>query len=452
MGYDLTMLSLKTRYAELLSRGAKKSAWGSPAPSSGANLTSEIVNLILAEAVTARASDIHLEPRHGQLMVRFRIDGKLYEVLEILESSEINVLPRLKILANLPTDSVSSRKALDGRFSMEIAGKKFDFRIATFPTLLGDSIAIRILNKDAGMVNLTKIGLNAADQARLERTIQRQSGLVVVSGPTGGGKTTTLYSLLGRLHTSSVNIVTLEDPVEYQIDGINQCDIKNKGNEEFISGLKAVLRQDPDIILIGEIRDHESAEIAIRASITGHLVLTSVHANSALGTVLRLIDMGLERHMVSYALIGALSQRLVRRICDGCRTPYKIDANTLARLCQQYGMDPKLFVQAIQKNADGGLHYLGNADSLPAEFMLYKGLGCDQCGGTGYKGRIGVFEVVQFTEELRDAIINKATLAEMENIASRNGFQSMAMDAIQKVKSGLVNIDDIYPILLEKSS
>lgn len=461
--YHPFMISLKAQYSQLLTRnggeGAKKSIWGgSPqgAPSHATNLTSEIVNLILSEAILARTSDIHLEPRTGKIVVRFRIDGKLHDVLEMEESSQVHLMPHIKILANIPTDTASSRKSWDGRFSKEIGSKKFDFRIATFPTLLGDKIAIRILNKDSEIVDLKKIGLGVGDHARLERIVQRKSGLVIVSGPTGGGKTTTLYSILRRLHTPSVNIVTLEDPVEYQIDGINQCDLKNKSNEDFISGLKAVLRQDPDVLLVGEIRDAESAEIALQASITGHLVITSLHANSALGTVVRLINMGLERHVVAYALVGTVAQRLVRRICDGCKVPYRVDANTLNRICVQCGLNPKLFIptpKPATPPTGGAVHYVTQqeAGQSPTEFTFYKGSGCDQCSNTGYKGRIGIFEVLQITDELKELIIRQAPIPELEAAAVRDGFQTLALDAIGKVKSGLVTIDDIYPILLEKS-
>lgn len=448
------MNTLKSKYAQLLAgfNNNKKSLWGSssPAQAGAANLTSEIVNLILTEAISSRTSDIHIEPRNNHVFVRYRIDGKLYEMLDIEEGPNVNVLPRLKILANIPTDSASSRKAWDGRFSMEVLSKKYDFRVATFPTILGDKIAIRILSKDAEIVDLKRIGLSPADQARIERIVQRKSGLVVVSGPTGGGKTTTLYSLLKRLHTPSVNIVTMEDPVEYQIDGINQCDVKNKGDEDFISGLKAVLRQDPDVLLIGEIRDKESAEIAIRASITGHLVLTSLHANSAFGTVMRLVNMGVAEHMVAYALIGAVAQRLVRKICDNCRVPQKVDAVTLERICESSGINPKLFSR-VSSGAEGGLQYVAGGESA-GDVMFYKGSGCEQCAGTGYRGRIGVYEIAQFTDEIRDAILRKLPVKEIERMATENGFQTLAMDAIHKVKSGVVSLDDIYPILLEKSS
>ncbi len=454
------MLSIKTQYAQLLSTFTenKKTVWGSTSASpAAATLTSEIVTFLLKQAIINRASDIHLEPRPDKVVVRYRIDGKLHEVLEVETNSNINLLPRIKLLAGIPTDQASSKKSWDGRFASEINGTKFDFRVATFPTILGDKIALRIISKDHDAVDLKKIGLSTADTVRLERLIQRKSGLIVISGPTGGGKTTTLYSILRRLYNPSVNIVTLEDPVEYQIDGINQCDLKNrgKGDEDFISGLKSILRQDPDIILIGEIRDSESAEIAVRASITGHLVFTSLHANSAIGTLVRLVNMGLENHVVSYALIGSLAQRLVRKICDGCKVPYKVDPPAIIRLCAQCGINPKLFFPAPQKptgQQSGSLLYTATDEKPSESITLYKGTGCDHCSGTGYRGRVGVFELVVVNEELREAIMNKAPVATLEQIAVKEGYHSMVIDAINKAKAGQVSLDDIYPILLEKSA
>ena len=322
----MSMNPIQVRYNQILAEAKKSnSIWAKSQKADSSNLTSDIVNLILSEAISIRASDIHIEPRLKGTHVRYRIDGKLHDILEVAEDTNVHIIPRLKILADLPTDPGSSKKAWDGRFTMDIHNQNFDFRISTLPTLLGDKMAIRILNKNAEIVNLKKIGLSPTSYSTLENIFQRKRGLIVVSGPTGAGKTTTLYSILHRLHTPDVNIITLENPVEYQIDGINQCDVNKKNSETFSSALKVALRQDPDIILIGEIRDLESAEIAIRASITGHLVMTSLHANSALGSVARLINMGLERHMVSYALTGAVSQHLIPRICESCRTPYKID-------------------------------------------------------------------------------------------------------------------------------
>lgn len=453
------MLSLKSHYTQLISQFSegKKSLWGGSSPQSnaGANLTSDVVDMILAEAVAARASDIHIEHRPTNFVVRYRVDGVLYDVLEIEKSTNITVIPRLKILANLPTDSASSRKAWDGRFTRTIAGHDFDFRIATFPTILGDKVALRLLNKEANTVNLKKIGLCIPDYDRLERMIQRKQGLLIVSGPTGGGKTTTLYSILSYLHTPAVNIVTLEDPVEYQITGINQCDLRNshkgeKDEENFATGLKAVLRQDPNVILVGEIRDKETAEIAIRASITGHLVLTSVHANDAIGTIVRLINMGLERHIVSYALIGSIAQRLVRRICEHCRVAQRIETPMLNRICQQCGLNPKMFSEMAKTDPDTRMHYLHSSDTSDGSVTFYKGKGCEHCVGTGYRGRLGIFEVLQFTDEFREAVLRQAPITELRTIAANDGFQTLAMDALRKVKSGQTTIDDVYPILLER--
>jgi type IV pilus assembly protein PilB len=452
------MIPLKARYADLLARYSdtkKPGMWGGSAPkqATGPNFTSEVVDLMLSEAVVSRASDVHIEPKQGGMRVRFRVDGKLHEVLDIKDHPELHIVPRLKILAGVPTDAASSRKAWDGRFSLKVGDGNFDFRMATFPTINGEKVALRILNKNSEVVDLKKIGLNPQDVLRLERMIQRKSGLFIVSGPTGGGKTTTLYSILRSLPAPTLNIVTLEDPVEYQIDGINQCDVKNKGEGEFASGLKAILRQDPDVILVGEIRDAESAEIAVRASITGHLVISSLHANSAAGTLMRLVNMGIEKHLVAFAMSGALAQRLVPRICDACRVPHKVDAQGLSRICTSCGIDPTLFVTPVT-TAEGSMHYLASeTPTLPTETTFYKGLGCDRCSGTGSRGRIGIFEIIQFTENIREALMkDDASSADIETLAAKNGFRSLAVDAIQKAKSGLVTLDDIYPILLEKSS
>jgi type II secretory ATPase GspE/PulE/Tfp pilus assembly ATPase PilB-like protein len=452
------MKSLRERFTDLLlsQKDVKKNAWGGAASTNiNANLSTDVVNLILTEAILMRTSDIHLEPCPDHIRIRFRVDGKLYDVLKVEHAANITLVSRIKVLSNLPVDAMSSRKAMDGRFTFSIGRDEVDFRVATFPTILGEKIALRLLRKDMGMINLKSIGLSPNDAMRLEKIIQRKSGLLVVSGPTGAGKTTTLYSLLARLHTPTVNIVTLEDPVEYQIDGMNQCDIRKKGDEGFAAGLKALLRQDPDIVLIGEIRDIETAEVAIRASISGHLVLTSLHANNALGTVIRLINMGLERYLVSYAVVGAVAQRLVPRICDSCRTPYKVASHTVERICEQFGLAPELFRVKKSATIKGDVQYVQdddpNALDTPGDLVFYKGTGCDVCNGTGYRGRMGIYEVVIFTEELRDGLIRSAHIPELEKIARQNGYRSLAQDAVDKLLAGLVTIEDIYPVLLEKA-
>jgi len=446
------MNPIQLRYDQLLAETKKSNPlWGKAQKPESSNLTSDIVNLILSQAVSLRASDIHIEPRQTHTQVRYRIDGKLHDILEVAEDANIHILPRLKILADLPTDAGSSKKAWDSRFTLPVLNQEFDFRVSTFPTLLGDKMVIRILNKNSEIIDLKKIGLRPSAYATLENVFLRKRGLIVVSGPTGAGKTTTLYSILNRLHTPDVNIITLENPVEYQIDGINQCDVNKKNSESFSSALKATLRQDPDIILIGEIRDLESADIAIRASITGHLVMTSLHANSALGSVARLINMGLERHLVSYALTGAVSQHLIPRICESCKTSYKIDTARFNKICTQCGINSSLFLNSITKTKEESIHYLTDNEKSTTDLILYKGVGCPKCNGSGYQGRIGIFEVIQFTEDLREAIVKDVSISDMENIAAAKGFQSLAMDAIQKAIEGTVHFDDIYPILLDRS-
>ncbi len=448
------MLSLQEQYQKLISgqNNPKRAAWGNAAVVAGPSLASDVLNTILSEAIKARTSDIHFEPCEDGLRVRFRVDGNLYEVLRIPNSHNVTIMARIKVLANMPTDAMSSRKAMDGRLSITVGKNEYDFRLATFPTLLGEKMAIRILSKDQGLVNLKKIGMSPEDLARLEKIILRKNGLLIVSGPTGSGKTTTLYSILNRIHTPQVNIVTLEDPVEYQIDGINQCDINKKGDETFASGLKAILRQDPNVILIGEVRDSETADIAIRASITGHLVLTSLHANSAIGTVIRLINMGLERYMVAYAVIGAVAQRLVPKLCEKCRVPYVIEFKVLQALCEECGLDSNSFLPA-KPAVEKAVEYIDDSnEAVPQEITLYKKMGCEHCNGTGYMGRVGVFEVVFFSDELRDAIIRNTPVAGLEAIARQKGCRSLAVDAIEKARLGLVMVEDIYPILLEKGS
>jgi type IV pilus assembly protein PilB len=445
-------MALKELYDQLLASQskAKTGLFKSSPPTENTSLTSQIVDLILTEALNSRASDIHIEPMKSSLKIRYRIDGRLYNVLEIPNSAEITIIPRIKVLSNMQTDAMSSKKSMDGRFSFKKGTQEFDFRIATLPTLLGEKIAIRILNKDFTIIDLKKVGFDGADLDRLEQSVQRKSGLIIVCGPTGSGKTSTLYAILNRLHTQHVNIVTLEDPVEYQIDGINQCDVKKGGDGTFAAGLKSLLRQDPDVILIGEIRDSETAEIALRASITGHLVLTSLHANSAIGCVTRLLNMGLERYMVSYAVIGAVAQRLIPRLCTKCRVPYSVKRESLNRIYQRLGLTLDKPKAEVVPAPGSGIQLQTASSQEPTELTFYKSAGCAQCNNTGYVGRLGIFEVVNFDTKLRDAILRNASTLELENLARQIGCMSLAYDAMNKVKAGLITFEDVFPILLEK--
>jgi len=439
--------SLSERYYSLISAASsRKPLWGlgaTPEDPDQQGLTTKIVDLILEQAVMEGASDVHLEPEkdNSKLRVRYRIDGVLYEKLVMDNNPNISIIPRIKIMANLETDARLMRKPQDGRFSLKVGSTNLDFRVSTFPTVQGEKVAIRILSKDTGLFRLDRIGLDPFDLSRVAKLLQYRYGLFLVSGPTGCGKTTTLYAILSQLNSPGTNIITLEDPVEYQIEGMNQCDIRKKMDFNFADGLRASLRQDPDIILVGEIRDNETAEIAIRAALTGHRVFSTLHTNSAIGTIIRLVNMGLEPYLVSYALITAISQRLVRKICDHCKEQYTMTPDELNRIKMHYK------IQASQQKAKEENFY--SLDQTK-EAVFYRGKGCPNCGGTGYKGRIGLFEIVAFNDELRDAIIKGVPSAELRQIAVRNGTKLLIADGLEKAKNGVTTLDEIFTVAFER--
>ncbi len=414
------------------------------------NLTTQIVDLILEQAILERASDVHFETIEEKLRVRYRIDGRLYEALCIDNDPNLTILSRVKILANLATDSMAKKKSQDGRFTLHFGSNVYDFRVATFPTIQGEKMAVRILSQDLGLIQLDKLGLNPFDLKRLDKLLHHKGGLILVSGPMGCGKTTTLYAILNKLNKPDVNIVTLEDPVEYQFAGMNQCDIRAKTEFGFAEGLRAILRQDSDVILLGEIRDTETAEITLRASITGHIVLSSIHANSAIGTILRLLNMGLERYMVSYALIGAIAQRLVRKICQHCKTQHVVSPELLKRFKDDFGNDINFLTSVAETTAEGDIKYISEGGGTDTSLVLYKGEGCSHCYGSGYLGRTGIFEVVLFDEELRQAILRGASASELKEIAVRQGTRLLGMDGLRKIKQGITTLDEIIPVLVDK--
>jgi type IV pilus assembly protein PilB len=455
------MSELQNRFDTLLTQaGGQKSRWGGAEKTADKNpITSQVVDIILEQAVLDRASDIHIEPEEGEngtgLRVRYRIDGELYPVLSVKDPN-LAILPRIKIMAGLATDASGKRKSQDGRFNLHLGASNYDFRLSTFPVVNGEKMAIRILSETVGQMKLESMGLEAQDLARLSKLMQYKHGLLLVTGPTGSGKTSTLYALINKVNSPKINIITLEDPVEYQIPGLNQCDIKTKSDFSFAEGLKAILRQDPNIILVGEMRDRETSEIALRASMTGHLVISSLHANSAIGTIARLINMGLDPYMVSYALIGAVAQRLVRQICDQCRLAYTLTPEQVNRLRNAYGVNVELLTGRRDKAAssEGGMTYEDAAAEAAGtggpQVVVYKGAGCHYCRGTGYRGRLGIFEIVVFEDELREAIVRGASGAELTAIAVRHGTRRLAVDALDKVRKGLTTFEEVGPILLEK--
>jgi type II secretory ATPase GspE/PulE/Tfp pilus assembly ATPase PilB-like protein len=451
------MSELQNKFDALVFQGGdKKARWGiSPSDKSADKnpITSQAVDLILEQAILERASDIHIEPDISGLRVRYRIDGELYQTLAF-KDPDIAVLQRIKIMSQMPTDTMAKRKSQDGRFTQKIGTENYDFRISTFPTVNGEKMVVRILSESVGQMKLESMGLDSYDLTRLTRLMHHKHGLLLVTGPTGSGKTSTLYALLNKVNSSKINIITLEDPVEYQIAGLNQCDIKTKSDFSFAEGLKAILRQDPNIILVGEMRDQETAEIAMRASMTGHLVVSSLHANSAIGTVTRLINMGLDPYMVSYSLIGAVAQRLVRLICEHCRAAYTLSPEQTGRLKQIYGISPEaLALNPAKPAGEEDVTYLDYAQESPStdlKIVVYKGLGCQHCLGTGYRGRIGIFEIVVFNDDIREAIVRGASSTELAQMVVKHGTRTLAIDALEKVKKGLTTLEEISSILLER--
>lgn len=436
--------SLSERYYNLLATsGPKKSVWVRPQESDQEGLTTKIVDLILEQAVIEGASDIHIEPieESQKIRVRYRIDGVLYERLVMDVDPNLSFIARIKVMASLETDARLVRKPQDGRFSLPMGQEVVDFRISTFPTVQGEKVAIRILHKDSGLFRLDRIGLDAFDFGRLMQLLHYRFGLFVVAGPTGSGKTTTLYAVLNQLNSPGNNILTLEDPVEYQVRGMNQCDIRKKSDFNFADGLRSALRQDPDVILVGEIRDSETAEIALRAALTGHLVFSSLHTGSAIGTVIRLVNMGLEPYLVSYALIAAIAQRLVRKICDSCKEPYTMTPEELNRVKMHYKIQAQL-----QKTKEENFYSLDQAGKM----TFYRGKGCSNCNGTGFRGRIGLFEIVAFNDELREAIIKGASSSVLREISIKSGTKLLITDGLEKAKSGLTTLDEIFSVAFER--
>lgn len=371
----------------------------------------KLVNSMIEFAVRANASDIHVEPMADRVRVRIRIDGVLSEIMSNPVAARDAIITRLKILSGL--NIAEKRIPQDGRIQTNIGGKQIDMRVSILPTVHGEKTVIRILAKNDANLNRKYLGINSHNNEMIDRIVKVPQGIVLISGPTGSGKTTTLYTLLAEKNDPETNIVTVEDPVEIQIPGINQVQVNVKAGMTFASGLRSILRQDPDIILVGEIRDGETAEIAMRAAITGHLVFSTIHTNDAVSSINRLIDMGLEPFMVSSALIGVVSQRLVRRICTNCRKEYEPDE--------------------IEKEV---------LELKPGQ-KLYEGAGCSECNGSGYKGRIAIHEIVVLTKALKKLMEKGGSEEEMRNLAVSEGTQLLATSAKELVIEGITTVKDM---------
>lgn len=385
----------------------------------------KIVSTILEYAVTSRASDVHIEPQEDRVRVRYRIDGILYDRLSLPKSVQEAVISRIKILSEMKIDE--HRSPQDGRFNFKMENKEVDLRISVLPTVFGEKIVMRLLRKSGGLPTLNELGLTGNTLKNLETSILRPHGIIIVCGPTGSGKTTTLYSVLAKLNTTRVNIMTLEDPVEYQIPGINQVQINPAAGLTFATGLRSFLRQDPNIILVGEIRDEETTDLAIQAALTGHLVFSTLHTSSASGALPRLTDLGAETFLLASTMTAILAQRIVRKICDNCKSPYDPQPQILEEIKSE----------------------LGTLYQPKQEVKLYKGKGCDECGGTGYVGRVGIFETLPVTEKISSLILQSADSNTIEKQAVLEGMITMKQDGYLKALQGLTTIEEVIRVAQE---
>ena len=378
-----------------------------------------LVNAILANAVYQRASDIHLEPQEASLLTRYRIDGLLSDVLIVPKSLQESLLSRIKILSNL--DIAERRKPQDGRIKLRVDQSEVDLRVSTLPALYGERIVMRVLEKSMATISLDRLGLLPDDCQVLRELLQRTQGMILVTGPTGSGKTTTLYACLNHIKYFTKNIITVEDPVEYRIPGINQVPVNEKAGVTFASGLRSILRQDPNIIMLGEIRDQETAEIALRASLTGHLVLSTMHTNDATSAVTRLLDIGIESHLIASTLAGVLAQRLVRRVCSSCQEPYEPD--------------------------DVLLGTLGLSRGQVAGRKFMRGRGCEACHHTGHFGRLGVFEVLRVGNRLKELVAKQASERDIFLAAKETGMLTLEEDGLAKLLSGLTSVEEVMRVV-----
>lgn len=374
-----------------------------------------LINAILTEAIHEGASDIHIETFEKKLVIRFRVDGVLREVLQPKRALASLLISRVKVMAKL--DIAEKRLPQDGRIGLKVAGREVDIRVSTLPSNHGERVVMRLLDKQAGRLTLNHLGMTPPDEKRLRDLISRPHGIILVTGPTGSGKTTTLYAALEHLNSASRNILTVEDPIEYALPGIGQTQVNTRVEMTFARGLRAILRQDPDVVMIGEIRDRETVEIAVQASLTGHLVLSTLHTNSAVGAITRLQDMGVETFLLSSSVIGVLAQRLVRTLCPDCKLGDRPDR--------------------------AEREFLGL--SMEEPFTLYRPQGCKACKNTGYRGRMGLYELVPIDESMREAIHEQAGELELERLARRHS-SAMVDDGIDKIRSGETTIEEVMRV------
>ena len=375
-----------------------------------------LMNQIITEAIVSRASDIHIEPQKRSVRVRYRIDGVLNDAMSLPKNIQPGLVSRVKIMANL--DIAERRRPQDGRINLKFRGREIDLRVSILPAIFGEKVVMRILDKEKSLIPLEKLGFSEESLTIFKSLITQPYGMILITGPTGSGKSTTLYAVLRILNSPKVNILTAEDPVEYQLDGITQLQVNPKIGLTFANALRSFLRQDPDIILVGEIRDRETAQIAMEAALTGHLVFSTLHTNDSFSAPTRLIDMGIEPYLIASALIGVTAQRLVRKICNNCKTEVK----------------PSRYI----------LEQLGIEDE---NTVFYKGKGCPICNNTGYKGRIAVQEVLKIDDNIRDMILKRASSTEIKEYAVKNGTKTLLHDALDKARKGITSLEEVLRVI-----
>ena len=377
--------------------------------------------MIISRGITDKASDIHIEPGKDTLRIRYRIDGILHDGMTLPKKAQASITSRIKIMADM--DIAEKRAPQDGRISATIEGKPYDFRVSTLPAVFGEKIVMRVLDKSNISVGLHKLGLLPYTFEMFESMISRTYGIILVTGPTGSGKSTTLYSVLSKLNSGEKNIITIEDPVEYELSGITQSMVNNRAGMTFAAGLRSMLRQDPNIIMVGEMRDQETAMIAIEAALTGHLVISTLHTNDAPGAVARLLDMGIESFMIASSVVGVMAQRLLRTVCAKCKEQYVPPRDAIKRL----GM---------------------NLDVLDkGEVTFYRGRGCDVCKGSGYKGRTGVYELMPVTDKVRELILARASSYAIREAAIEAGMRTLKDDAMEKILLGITTLEESLRVI-----
>jgi len=392
----------------------------------------KIVSTVLEEAVESNSSDIHIEPMRNKLRIRFRLDGELKEVLSLPLELQPAIVARIKILSDLKIDE--TRIPQDGRFRTILDNKEIDFRVATFPTALGEKVAIRVLNPYVGLKTIDDLGVRAYHKILIEEAIAKPFGMILATGPTGSGKTTTLYAILQGLNKEAVNIVSLEDPVEYFIEGLNQSQVKPEIGYDFASGLRQIVRQDPDIIMVGEIRDNETAALAVHAALTGHLVLSTLHTNNAIGVIPRLIDMKIEPYLLPASLILMMAQRLVGRLCDHCKQKVEATGSLKEEIEKSIAALPKELREKYQKD----------------KYEIYLPQGCKECNYKGIKGRMPLFEVLKMTPSLEEIVLKDPSAANLQQEAEKQGMVTLRQDGIIKALEGLISIDEVLKETMER--